>query len=598
MEQSHDIYLVATALEETWPKNKPFVFLGGWCLRFSRRQIWDSLHYTIAPYHWDERSLIDQDFQYLQVVYEKILTHLVNKMNELHRVNFSKRYWRILLGPWLLIFTQTFFDRWQIILNAAKVYPDAKLFTLSEHVDNEASADTKEFVEMVRTDEWNDRIFSLIAERWTTINVMPVEQSNFSEKDSISSVGIKLSAYKRIGQFFKVRIKMLINKVASFSIFRGRAIFLHSSYLKRSQLIKFALLFRQIFPILNVIPGKKYLVEHDMRKWDLAWPDDDKFASALSSLIPSFLPTCYVEGYRENSLAALDYAIPRMPSVMLTANAFAWDEDWKFSAAFNCENGTKLVISQHGGHYGVASRASFYLHEAAISDRYLTWGWVDPKQNKTYPAPAVKLIGSKRRKGEKKSGKCVLILVSQSRYFFRIDTGYFGANFEKYINEKFIFVKSLSEFVKNDLLVRNYHVDFGWDIETRWKEIEPTIRLSSTHDNYLETITSARLVVATYNSTTFLETLKSNIPTVIFWDPKVWELASEAESFYSELVKASILFYDPVECANHINAIWHDVPSWWKSKKVKNAVDSFTENYAYTGMAPLSELKKALTEWV
>ena len=36
------------------------------------------------------------------------------KMNSLHKVNFSQRYWRILLDPGYL-FIQSVYDRWEMI---------------------------------------------------------------------------------------------------------------------------------------------------------------------------------------------------------------------------------------------------------------------------------------------------------------------------------------------------------------------------------------------------------------------------------------------------------------------------------------------------
>ena len=46
------------------------------------------------------------------------------------------------------------------------------------------------------------------------------------------------------------------------------------------------------------------------------------------------------------------------------------------------------------------------------------------------------------------------------------------------------------------------------------------------------------------------------------------------------LEKVGIVFYTPVEAANHINLIWNSVDSWWNSKKVQDAVNFFCNKYS------------------
>ena len=37
------------------------------------------------------------------------------RLNEIHNVDHSPRYWRILIGPWLGYFLQVCFDRWSSV---------------------------------------------------------------------------------------------------------------------------------------------------------------------------------------------------------------------------------------------------------------------------------------------------------------------------------------------------------------------------------------------------------------------------------------------------------------------------------------------------
>ena len=66
-------FLVTTAIEETWPKDGPVLFLGKWCRLYNRKSVWEKLDVEIAPYHWDDRARLQQDYQYLQSLYEALL---------------------------------------------------------------------------------------------------------------------------------------------------------------------------------------------------------------------------------------------------------------------------------------------------------------------------------------------------------------------------------------------------------------------------------------------------------------------------------------------------------------------------------------------
>ena len=48
---------------------------------------------------------------YVDIVYEKLLPYVSKELNKLHNENHSIRYWRILIGPWLLHHINVFYDK-------------------------------------------------------------------------------------------------------------------------------------------------------------------------------------------------------------------------------------------------------------------------------------------------------------------------------------------------------------------------------------------------------------------------------------------------------------------------------------------------------
>ena len=82
--------LVTTANHELWPQDEPIIFIGEWCKRYSQKQIWDKLDSSTTNYHWNDRNQLAVDYKYLDSIYEETLANLVEKLNSVHKTNYSK----------------------------------------------------------------------------------------------------------------------------------------------------------------------------------------------------------------------------------------------------------------------------------------------------------------------------------------------------------------------------------------------------------------------------------------------------------------------------------------------------------------------------
>jgi putative transferase (TIGR04331 family) len=589
------IYFVASALEATWPKEDRIIFLGEWCLRYSRRDVWSRLDHSVATYHWDDRSQIPKDLEYINGVYETMLPELARILNGIHGVDYSVRYWRIVVGWWLFYFTQIFFDRWQVMQAAVVAYPDARMLRMPNVPPIPASGNMKDFLEAMSSEVWNERLFADIAVHWTSIRVdLAADVSTNPGENKTEPEGQRGNLSMRRKMY--VYVKRAIDWLGRNRVFYGEGVALHSDYLRRLEKVKLALMLRQI-PIMKLeVKLPKFAVSTEQRKWIVPTLGTDAFASALAELVPLYLPACYLEGYAEVSKLTESSGFIHEPKVIMTANAFSSDDFWKIWAALQVERGAKLVIAQHGGHYGTGAWSAMQMHEIAISDRYLSWGWRDASQPKVYPAPATKIVGMKRGLPSR-SGKCLLVTCSlppQSYLMYSIPA---GPQVNCYLEDQLRFAAALSDEVRENLVVRLYAHDYGWDTAERWKDSNPSIQVDLGQSPMKSLLTNTKLYVATYNATTFLESFTQGIPTVMFWNPAFWELSDEALPYFDCLRAASVLFDDPVTCAEHVNNIWPNVPAWWASPEVKSAVESFAFQFAYTGNQPLRELKSALTQW-
>ena len=115
-------FLITTAEYNTWNTEMPILFLGEWCRLYKQRNIWKDFDAVVVPYHWDDREKYYEDYSYLQEVYEETLRTSCDALNIYHGTNYSVRYWRIIIGPWLFKFINTLYDRWIMVHEAANNY--------------------------------------------------------------------------------------------------------------------------------------------------------------------------------------------------------------------------------------------------------------------------------------------------------------------------------------------------------------------------------------------------------------------------------------------------------------------------------------------
>ena len=93
-------YLITTSDEKTWKFDRPVIFLGEWCRLYSRKHVWQNMDAVVAkPYGLD---LLKKDSDNSKVIEleEKLFPEFYGVLNEHFNLNYSKRFWQILLGPW------------------------------------------------------------------------------------------------------------------------------------------------------------------------------------------------------------------------------------------------------------------------------------------------------------------------------------------------------------------------------------------------------------------------------------------------------------------------------------------------------------------
>ncbi|MBN4079732.1 hypothetical protein JYT60_00680, partial [bacterium AH-315-C08] len=397
--------------------------------------------------------------------------------------------------------------------------------------------------------------------------------------------------------------KASLNFLWKFIPERFNKFFFSSSYLSPKSLIRLQVSLGQ-FPYISnpVFEIPETPVNLEWRNQIKLPKTEGRFDDLLNELIPMQIPKSFLERYSEMKNIALR-VYPKKPKVILTGNALYVDEGFKIWTADQVEQGVKLVGIQHGGNYGTSRLSSFEKHEIDISDRYFSWGWSPKNESKVVPLSGNKLIGIEKAISPNPRGNILWTCVFLPRYFHRVYSTPMGPQVSSYIEDQKNFLKSASKEVAKLLVMRTKPIEYGWQIKDRLKEWDPNVQLDWGDGSFYEKINGSRLVVVTGNATVFLETLAANFPTIMFWDPRYWEVRPEAEPFYNILRQAGILYDTPPAAAEKINDIYINPMEWWIQPDVQEARSLFCQQYAYlneenwfqewkTALAEISKLDK------
>ena len=579
--------LITTADECTWPEDKtqPVLFLGEWCRRYSRKDVWQQLDAEVTEYHWDDREKLFEDYQYLQELYEKLLAELTDKLNSIHSVDHSPRYWRILIGLWLGYFIQILFDRWFMLKQAIEQTEIKGCYLIDRAPISVVSNDMAHFTELFVGDDWNEAVYGQLLELcWgDEIDIEKVPTQSIEKKYA-----------KNANQRVKITLKGFAERLIPYfnKLFpENDGYFFISSYLPFKTNLKLQMRLGQ-FP--KLWRSQSVPVTHaDIRKrqWCLTSPEykNNSFEAIVRQLIPLHLPTAYLEGYERLKTAADQLNWPKKPKCIFTSNAYSSDDLFKVWVAVKTESGTALVIGQHGGHFGMNPFAFHEEHQIEIADKWISWGWSDKSRPRI--TPICNFRDSERTVEYDPNGGALMVEMCIPRYSYHLYAIPVSRQWLDYLEDQRIFLKTLPLELRKQVLLRLYSNDYGWDQIARWKDEMPEVQIDSGHHKIHKLIKKNRLYISTYNATTYLESLSWNIPTIIFWNPNHWELKEELNPYFELLKSVGIFHENPESAAEQMIKVWSDVASWWDSKEVQNARNIFCEKYSRVPKDTVSELQ-------
>lgn len=568
-------FLATTALDSHWDTNKQIIFLGPWCIRYCELEKYRTLSYQVLPDQWQDKSDRINAQLYIEETYQLFLIELSKKLNQIHQVEHGIRFWEILIGPWLRVYLTVLYDRFSSLEKVQAFFPD--ILTMGVSLEGkEPPLDNGDFVKSLASDELNLEIYTRLFEYLNiafTVKKLPRKQIS----NPVSTKNMKDKVRSWCNRIFSV----LGNK---------KGILIADSGISLATLAKFFVISRGHVVPVTEFPSIQFSANPSLRaQLGMINIGRSNMERCASKLIQYYFPKAYLEGFSALFTWAAEFKM--QPKAIFSAMGWHYNERLKYLAAYQHSfKNTLLCGHQHGGDYGLLSYHIAELHERRIVDQFYTWGW---SQQDTHNVQCIPLSGlklkPKRTHTAKTSGTGILYgCANQYRYVRRFN---FSASKQlEYYAMQREFVENLSPDYIEDLIVRLYPQDWGWDRKERWQAIHAGLKFQDSSVPFPKALSACKIYIADHISTTFAEAFAANKPTILFCDEEMWEVRDEAKPFFVLLKNAGIYFNNAKEAAQQLNHIYENIEDWWFAEKTQQAIQTFTQQFC----RPPS---KSLKEW-
>lgn len=535
-------------------------------------------------------SIFLKQYEYVGEIYNLTLKILVENLNSHHQISFSSRQWELIIGPWLRIYLESLYCRWDMldlfiergIRNIALCYRNDEVF--STIADNRNEYTTSKILD----ETWNHITFSKIAlyrlSNLENINIKKFEISAPKNTPLFSKTPLEVFIHNFI-KLPRVVVQILLEKL-SFIISKKNAIVINNPYLGlfNKILLAFSLKKNPVFYFNKILKVQKSVTAFNRSiNFKYSQAKDEFHRFCLDNLINE-IPSCYLENFSDLLKSTDDLSLPDAPDIIFTGSGVEADEIIRIYIAKNINKGSEYIISQHGGVYGtrlIPTKSEFYEHR--VCDKWISWGWTDSKNSKIKRGLNIKEIG--RKKTDFFKGKKILYALPNITF---ISSRLMPLHPLKRIKQNKIIIQGLKEDILKDLLIRSHpnHIH-----EEYVKDIASGCTISSEKDFWTD-LSNSKLFITTNNSTTFLQSMVANCPSILIlldWQKDIRDISQD---IYNQLECVNIVFRDMQSAIRHINNVAKEPQEWWVSNEVQKVRKQFCELHSRKSYKPIDTLSK------
>ena len=306
----------------------------------------------------------------------------------------------------------------------------------------------------------------------------------------------------------------------------------------------------------------------------------DRFDRYFFASLEHCLPRIFVEDFKKVERHYSDYFQGFKDLEYVTSEGWLSSSSLSIALALLKERGVKHIYNEHN-YYEHPWVGSMIPKEASLADIFISMGWENGKIPNLIKGASLfdfKLEG----KPEKIHKICFIGSgASAKRPNYTASYGWACENAPKYFDFVRRFFEGLTEAARGEMIYRGYPlVNFeNWLAYDQDFMLEPYLKQLQRHTDRSVPgkllMLQSELVVIDYISTSYIESMTMDIPTVFFWNPEAYYLGADYADFFAPLVSAGICQTDPAAAARFVESIKDEPQKWWRQEAVQKAKDEF-----------------------
>ena len=227
--------------------------------------------------------------------------------------------------------------------------------------------------------------------------------------------------------------------------------------------------------------------------------------------------------------------------------------------------------------YGTSKNNVSEFYDLKVADTFFSWGgFYKSKKVRKIKSEYLKLLENLNI--DNKLGKYITIILANLNFNYKdLSSRLQPSDNFKYTHNMLYLIKKLKKSNIKNFKIKNYPNPINFYLIDLLKKKK--LNKIFTHKNFYETINESKLIISTYNSTTFLELITINRPCLIYWDLNHWPLNDNSKKHFGKLKRAGIFHTNVNSLVKKISEVSPNINKWWYSKNNQNLIKSFSRIY-------------------
>ena len=89
----------------------------------------------------------------------------------------------------------------------------------------------------------------------------------------------------------------------------------------------------------------------------------------------------------------------------------------------------------------------------------------------------------------------------------------------------------------------------------------------------------SQLIILDHFSTSLLEALALNIPTLCYWAPNFYTYRDSSSEIFKKMLKIEVLHENPASLTKKMKKVWNKISEWWSTPDIQEIINEFRETY-------------------